>query len=36
MNASLQKLKGGPSTRDEKILSDKKLLVLEHELKELE
>jgi hypothetical protein len=35
-NASLQKFKGAASVRDGKILSDKKLLVLEHELKELE
>jgi hypothetical protein len=36
MNASLQNLKGVAFVRDGKILSDKKLLVLDHELKELE
>jgi hypothetical protein len=36
MNASLQNLKGAAFVRGGKILSDKKLLVLDHELKELE
>jgi hypothetical protein len=36
MNASLQNLKGTAFVREGKILSDKKLLVLDHELKELE